>query len=94
MYIMDNRQEKIRLLALDLDGTLFNTEGKITQMCIRDRDSFVATTKRIQSLERAAMILELFQNQVTELGLKEIVEKTELNKSTAFGLVNMSLIHI
>ena len=48
----------------------------------------MATTKRIQSLERAAMILELFQNQVTELGLKEIVEKTELNKSTAFGIVN------
>ena len=54
----------------------------------RKEDSFVATTKRIQSLERAAMILELFQNQVTELGLKEIVEKTELNKSTAFGIVN------
>ena len=35
----------------------------------------MATTKMIQSLERAAMILELFQNQVTELGLKEIVEK-------------------
>ena len=43
----------------------------------------MATTKMIQSLERAAMILELFQNQVTELGLKEIVEKTGLNKSTA-----------
>ena len=54
----------------------------------RKEDSFVATTRRIQSLERAAMILELFQNQVTELGLKEIVEKTELNKSTAFGIVN------
>ena len=40
----------------------------------------MATTKMIQSLERAAMILELFQNQVTELGLKEIVEKTGLNK--------------
>ena len=48
----------------------------------------MATTKMIQSLERAAMILELFQNQVTELGLKEIVEKTGLNKSTAFGIVN------
>lgn len=48
----------------------------------------MATTKMIQSLERAAMILELFQDQVTELGLKEIVSKTELNKSTAFGIVN------
>lgn len=48
----------------------------------------MATTKIIQSIERASAILELFQNQVTELGLKEIVEKTELNKSTAFGIVN------
>lgn len=48
----------------------------------------MATTKIIQSLERAASILELFQNQITELSLKEIVDKTELNKSTAFGIVN------
>ena len=32
---MDNRQEKIRLLALDLDGTLFNTEGKITTASVQ-----------------------------------------------------------
>ena len=32
---MDNRQERIRLLALDLDGTLFNTEGKITPASVQ-----------------------------------------------------------
>ena len=48
----------------------------------------MATTKRIQSIERAAAVLELFQNHVTELGLKEIAERTELNKSTTFGIVN------
>ena len=48
----------------------------------------MATTKVIQSLERASAVLELFQGHVTDLSLKEIAEKTDLNKSTAFGLVN------
>lgn len=48
----------------------------------------MATTKTIQSLERAMSILELFQNNVIELSLKEISETLELNKSTTFGLVN------
>lgn len=48
----------------------------------------MATTKIIQSLERATAILELFQDQVVELSLKEIAESLNLNKSTAFGLVN------
>ena len=42
----------------------------------------MATTKIIQSLERAMSILELFQNSVVELSLKDISEKLELNKST------------
>lgn len=53
----------------------------------------MATTKTIQSLQRAAMILDLFTDNVTELSLKEIVDQTELNKSTTFGLVN-SLVDI
>lgn len=48
----------------------------------------MATTKIIQSLERATCILELFQNQITELSLKEISDSVKLNKSTTFGLVN------
>lgn len=47
----------------------------------------MATTKLIQSLERAFSILELFQNR-DELSLKEITESVGLNKSTTFGLVN------
>ncbi len=48
----------------------------------------MATTKIIQSLERAFSILELFQNSKPELSLKEIADALGLNKSTAFGLVN------
>ena len=48
----------------------------------------MATTKTIQSLERAFAILELFQNNKSELSLKEISDSLGLNKSTAFGLVN------
>lgn len=48
----------------------------------------MATTKTIQSLERATAILELFQDDITELGLKDISLSLGLNKSTAFGLVN------
>lgn len=48
----------------------------------------MATTKIIQSLERAMSILELFQNHVVELSLKDISEMMNLNKSTTFGLVN------
>ncbi len=48
----------------------------------------MATTKTIQSLERAFSILELFQNGKNELSLKEISDSIGLNKSTTFGLVN------
>lgn len=48
----------------------------------------MATTKTIQSLERAFSILELFYNGKDELSLKEISDLIELNKSTTFGLVN------
>lgn len=48
----------------------------------------MATTKIIQSLERAASILELFQDNITELSLKDISALSDLNKSTTFGLVN------
>ncbi len=48
----------------------------------------MATTKMIQSVERAFSILELFQAKTEELSLKEIAQALELNKSTAFGLVN------
>ena len=46
------------------------------------------TTKIIQSIERAATILELFDDNIPELSLKEISLKSNLNKSTTFGLVN------
>lgn len=48
----------------------------------------MATTKTIQSVERAFAILELFAGGASELSLKEIAGGTGLNKSTAFGLVN------
>lgn len=48
----------------------------------------MATTKTIQSLERTFAILELFQNNKSELSLKEISVSLNLNKSTTFGLVN------
>ena len=48
----------------------------------------MATTKTIQSMERAFAILELFQNNKSELSLKEISVSLNLNKSTTFGLVN------
>lgn len=48
----------------------------------------MATTKVIQSLERATMVLDLFQKKDKELSLKEITDAVQLNKSTTFGLVN------
>ena len=49
----------------------------------------MATTKNIQSIERAFSILELFQNSGTpDLSVKDISESLALNKSTAFGLIN------
>ena len=49
----------------------------------------MATTKNIQSVERAFSILELFQKPGNpEHSLKEIAQALELNKSTTFGLVN------
>ena len=46
----------------------------------------MATTKTIQSLERAFSILELFQNGKPEMSLKEIADTIQLNKSTTFGV--------
>lgn len=49
----------------------------------------MATTKNIQSVERAFSILEFFQKaNYAEHSLKELSEALELNKSTTFGLVN------
>ena len=49
----------------------------------------MATTKNIQSIERAFAVLELYQKEnVAELGIKEISDALGLNKSTTFGLVN------
>lgn len=49
----------------------------------------MATTKNIQSVERAFSILELFQkSNCAEYGVKEIADELQLNKSTAFGLIN------
>ena len=49
----------------------------------------MATTKNIQSVERTFAILELFQKTgFPELSLREISSQLDLNKSTAFGLVN------
>lgn len=49
----------------------------------------MATTKNIQSVERAFSILELFLSpSAAELSLKEISDALDLNKSTTFGLVN------
>lgn len=49
----------------------------------------MATTKNIQSVERAFSILELFQKTgCAEYSLKELSESLGLNKSTTFGLVN------
>lgn len=49
----------------------------------------MATTKNIQSIERAFSILELFQRTgCAEHSVKEISEALGLNKSTTFGLIN------
>lgn len=49
----------------------------------------MATTKNIQSIERAFSILELFQRTgCAEHSVKEISEALDLNKSTTFGLIN------
>ena len=45
-------------------------------------------TKNIQSIERAAAILELFENSNIEKSVKEISASLSLSKSTVFGLIN------
>ena len=48
----------------------------------------MATTKTIQSVERAFSILEYLQQcGGGERSVKEIADALELNKSTAFGLI-------
>ena len=49
----------------------------------------MATTKNIQSVERAFSILEMFQSAGGEgLSLRDLSDRLDLNKSTVFGLVN------
>lgn len=48
----------------------------------------MATTKPIQSLERAFSILELLGGEESELSIKEISDALGLNKSTVFGSIN------
>lgn len=48
----------------------------------------MATTKPIQSLERAFSILELLGGEESELSIKEISDRLALNKSTVFGAIN------
>lgn len=49
----------------------------------------MATTKNVQSIERAFSILELYQRKgCSEYSIKEIADALGLNKSTAFGLIN------
>lgn len=48
----------------------------------------MATTKNIQSLERAFAILELFAGGKKELSLGEISQRLGVGKSTCFGLAN------
>lgn len=49
----------------------------------------MATTKNVQSIERAFSILELYQRKnCSEFSVKEISDELGLNKSTAFGLIN------
>ena len=49
----------------------------------------MATTKNIQSIERAFQILELLQNANDgEMSLKDIARALDLSKSTTFGLAN------
>jgi len=45
-------------------------------------------TKNVQSLERAASILELFEENNKPKSVKEIVSILSLSKSTVFGLIN------
>lgn len=45
-------------------------------------------TKNIQSLERAMLILELFEDGNREKSVKEIATTLGLSKSTVFGLIN------
>jgi len=44
--------------------------------------------KRVQSIDRAVMILKLFTNKDRELKLTKIAEELNLHKSTTFGILN------
>lgn len=49
----------------------------------------MATTKNIQAIMRAFSIMELFQQTGnSEMSVKQIADGLDLNKSTAFGLIN------
>jgi len=48
-------------------------------------------SRSIQSVQRALNILNLFNSHSTELSLSEISSALELNKSTAYGLINTLL---
>lgn len=49
--------------------------------------------KRVQAIDRAMMILELFSDTTRELKLTEIAEQLDLHKSTAFGILNTLKYH-
>jgi DNA-binding IclR family transcriptional regulator len=49
--------------------------------------------KRVQAIDRAAMILKLFSENTRELKLTEISEQLDLHKSTTFGILNTLKYH-
>lgn len=49
--------------------------------------------KRVQSIDRAVMMLKLFSETTRELKLTEIAERLDLHKSTTFGILNTLKYH-
>ena len=49
--------------------------------------------KRVQSIDRAVMMLKLFSDTTKELKLTEIAEQLDLHKSTTFGILNTLKYH-
>lgn len=49
------------------------------------------TTREVQSVKRALMILDCFDQRRTELSLQMICEELEMNKSTVYGILNTLL---
>ena len=57
------------------------------------RIGFMNEGKRVQSIDRAMMIIKLFSNKTKELKLTEISEELNLHKSTTFGILNTLKYH-